>query len=226
MSDAKIDPGKYKTITFDCYGTLIDWENGILGHLQPLLQSYYVNAIDEFVLGLFAELEPAAQAEGGTYREVLARVMQHMASRLAFTPDDEVLAGLANSIQYWQPFPDTAPALQALGERFALGIISNVDTDLFAQSQSLLGIEFDHVTTAQEVGVYKPDPKMFEHALANVEAPVLHVAQSRFHDIEPANALGLDTVWIKRPSKGATRASDAEPKWTFESLEELAAALA
>jgi 2-haloacid dehalogenase len=226
MSDAKLDGSKYATITFDCYGTLIDWENGLLGHLQPLLQSYYINAIDEFVLGLFAELEPAAQSEGGTYREVLRRVMQRMATRLAFTPTDEVLDSLAESIQYWQPFEDAVPVLKALKEHYRLGIVSNVDNDLFADSAELLIVPFDHVITAEDAGAYKPDSAIFERALGEVDSPVLHVAQSRFHDVAPANALGLDTVWINRPSKGATKPFEAEANWTFENLSDLAQALA
>ena len=220
-----IDPANYKTLTFDCYGTLIDWENGILGYLQPLLQSYYVNAIDEFVLGYFSEAEPIAQDEGGDYRTVLARVMERFATRLAFTPSEDVVNGLADSVQYWPPFPDSRAALHTLKQHFKLAIVSNIDDELFALSQALLEIDFDHVVTAQRVGCYKPDPKMFETALAEVEGPVLHVAQSRFHDILPATELGLDTVWINRPSRGAAKTVEAAPTWTFSSMAEFAQAI-
>lgn len=224
MSSHHIDPSKYTTLTFDCYGTLIDWENGLLGHIQPLLQSFYINTIDEFVLGFFAELEPAAQNEGGSYRSVLDRVMERFATRLGFTATEEVVQGLADSIRYWQPFPDSRNALRSLQNHFKLGIISNIDDDLFAFSQQWLDIQFDHLITAQGVGHYKPAKEMFEAALAEVQGPVLHVAQSRFHDILPATELGLDTVWINRPTNGAAKAVEAQPTWTFSSMAEFASA--
>jgi 2-haloacid dehalogenase len=219
----------YKTITFDCYGTLIDWENGILGYLQPLLESYGAHVIDDWVLEFFAQCEPEIQAEGGTYRSVLGRVLQRLGTRLAFTPSDDTQNGFASSIEYWYPFPDTVPALRALARQFELGIVSNIDNDLFAFSAEYLGVEFAHVITAQEVGAYKPDKAMFNAALQRLSGPVLHVAQSRFHDIAPASELGLDTVWINRASatsgQGAARSTAAEPTWTFNTLAELAQAL-
>ncbi len=220
-----LSPDSYASLTFDCYGTLIDWENGLLGYLQPLLRSFYINTIDEFVLGFFAEVEPLAQDEGGSYRQVLSRVMACFATRLGFTSSPEVLDGLAESIQYWQPFPDSRDALHSLHKHFKLAIVSNIDDDLFADSQRLLETDFDRIITAQQVGCYKPAAKMFETALAEVPGPVLHVAQSRFHDIIPATELGLDTVWINRPCKGAARTVDAEPTWTFSSMADFAAAI-
>lgn len=221
-----IDKTQYKTITFDCYGTLIDWENGILGYLQPMLQSYYVNVIDNYVLNLFAELEPKAQDEGGSYSEVLGQVSQGFATRLGFTLNDEAKGEFADSIQYWQPFADAHDALHQLKSHFKLGVISNIDNGLFAHSQRLLAVDFDHIITAEDVGAYKPNPSMFEAALTESEGPVLHVAQSRFHDILPASAVGLDTVWINRPGLSAAKRVDAEPTWTFDSLSEFVDALA
>ena len=121
----EIDPGNYKTLSFDVYGTLIDWENGILGYLQPLLESYDVHVIDTWVLEQFAEMEPQIQGDGGSYRQVLARILERFANRLAFIPGEDALAGFPNSIEYWQPFADTVPALQALGEKFELVVLSN-----------------------------------------------------------------------------------------------------
>jgi 2-haloacid dehalogenase len=220
---------KYKTLTFDCYGTLIDWENGILGYLQPLLESYGVHVIDDWVLDYFAACEPEIQAEGGTYRSVLGRVLQRFGTRLGFTPNDDTLNGFASSIEYWQPFPDTVPALRALARQYELAVVSNIDNDLFAYSAEYLGVEFAHVITAQEVGAYKPDKAVFKAALQQVRKPVLHVAQSRYHDIVPAAELGLDTVWINRAGagsgNGAARAADAEPTWTFNTLSEFVEAL-
>jgi 2-haloacid dehalogenase len=228
MTDLVAD--NYKTLTFDCYGTLIDWENGILGYLQPLLESYGVHVIDEWVLDFFAECEPEIQAEGGTYRTVLGRVLQRFGTRLAFAPNEETRNGFANSIEYWHPFPDTVPALRTLASKFELGIVSNIDNDLFAFSNEYLGVDFAHVITAQEVGAYKPDKAMFKAALKQVQGPVLHVAQSRYHDIAPATEQGFDTVWINRECDGggncaAKPADDVEPTWTFNTLAELAQAM-
>lgn len=221
----EIDASKYATLTFDCYGTLIDWESGITGYLQPLLARYDVHVIDEFLLEAFAELEPQLQAEGGAYREVLARLLQRLGERLAFQPKSEELAGFAGSIAHWPAFDDTVEALAALAGHFELAVVSNIDDDLFAHSAKLLQAPFAHVVTAQQAQAYKPNPKVFELALSQVKAPVLHVAQSRFHDIVPATAAGLDTVWINRPSKGAAKPVQASPSWTFTSMAEFAAAI-
>ncbi len=228
MSDKSgngIDPANYRTLTFDCYGTLIDWEAGILACLKPLFERYDVHVIDEFVLECYSRYEPEAQAEGGSYRTVLARVLQRFGKRLAFTPSEEDLQGFADSIAHWPPFADTVESLGSLAQHFDLAVVSNIDDDLFELSAKHLEVPFQHVITAGQVGVYKPAPEMFEAALQRVEGPVLHVAQSRFHDIVPATAAGLDTVWIDRPSLGAAKPADANPTWTFTSLAEFAAAI-
>ena len=214
----------YKTLSFDCYGTLIDWEGGLLGYLQPLLQSHDVHVIDEWVLEFYAEAEPSIQAEGGSYRSVLTRAVAKFGKRLAFTPTESACAGLAASIEHWQPLSDSVEALAKLGEHFDLIALSNIDDDLFAYSSALLGNPFTRIITAQQVGFYKPHDRMFETLLEHAEGPVLHVAQSRFHDIVPATRFGLDTVWIDRPSLGAAKPVEAQPTWTFESMEAFAAA--
>ncbi len=220
-----IDPSKYATLTFDCYGTLIDWETGLLGYLQPLLQTYYINVIDEFVLNEFSIQEPIAQAAGGDYRTVLGKVVDAFATRLGFTPTAAMRDGLADSIQYWPAFEDSTSSLRRLARHFELAIVSNIDDDLFTHSRALLDIEFDHVITAQQVGHYKPHTAMFDTMLSTVTRPVLHVAQSRFHDIVPATEHGLDTVWINRPSQGAATPVDADPTWTFTSMRAFADAI-
>ena len=223
--ESLLHPENYRTLSFDCYGTLIDWENGILGFLQPLLDSYDVHVIDEWILEFFSEREPEEQAKGGRYRDVLARVLSSFGTRLAFTPAADALDSFADSIEYWQPFDGTVDALQRLRKKYDLAVISNVDDDLFELSRRNLGIEFDHVITAEQVGAYKPARKMFDAALQVLEGPVLHVAQSRFHDIQPATALQLDTVWINRSGPSATRDVDATPTATFPDLRSLADAL-
>lgn len=215
---SQIDKSSYRTLSFDCYGTLIDWENGLLGYLQPLLESVDVHVLDSWVLELFAEQEPLAQAEGGSYRSVLGQVLRAFARRLAFTANDEMENDFAESMEYWLPFDDTVAELRRLAQQFELVIVSNVDEALFEHSARQLPVPFAHVITAEETGVYKPDPAMFDTLVARAQGPVLHVAQSRFHDIVPAAAAGLDTVWIDRPGTGAARPVDASPKWTFTSL--------
>ncbi|TNF84880.1 MAG: haloacid dehalogenase [Gammaproteobacteria bacterium] len=220
----KLEKKNYKTLSFDCYGTLIDWENGILGYLQPLFESVDVHVIDSWVMETFAELEPVAQAEGGSYRSVLSGVLEQFATRLAFSPSEEVLAGFAGSIEYWQPFPDTVAGLAELKKDFKLIALSNIDDELFRQSAQLMSNPFDALISAEQVGAYKPDPRMFEALLDQAEGPILHVAQSRYHDIVPATTAGLDTVWINRPTIGAAKPADASPTWTFDSLAEFTAA--
>ncbi len=224
MAEKKLEKANYRTLSFDCYGTLIDWENGILGFLQPLLVSVDVHVIDEWVLEFFARVEPEIQADGGNYRSVLYNVLQKLANRLAFTPSEEDLTGFAASIEYWQPFPDTVPALKRLARDFDLIALSNIDDALFAYSADAMGNPFKQLISAERVGAYKPDPRMFQALIADAEAPILHVAQSRYHDIVPATEAGLDTVWINRPSLGAAREVEAHPTWTFDSMADFAAA--
>lgn len=220
------DPDAYDTLTFDCYGTLIDWGAGLTGFLQPVLLEHDAHVIDEFLLEFFAAAEPAAQADGRTYRQVLREVLRRLGGRLGFTPSDDALEAFAASPGDWQPFPDAAEALQRLAERYRLVVVSNIDNALFARSQARLGVAFAHVVTAEDVGAYKPDPRMFAAARAKVgeSARVLHVAQSLYHDIAPAAALGLDTAWVKR-ERNAARPADATPTFAFDSLAELADAL-
>ncbi len=220
----QLDKSQYKTLSFDCYGTLIDWERGILDYLQPLLASYDVHVIDEWVLEYFAALEPRFQAEGGSYRTVLSRIIDQFGRRLGFVASAEEQAAFGASVERWQPFPDTVAALSDLSTDFQLVALSNIDDELFKFSAEVMQRPFTTIITAEQVGAYKPDSRMFKALLAEVSGPVLHVAQSRFHDIVPAAAHNLDTVWINRPSLGAAMAADADPTWTFDSMEAFAAA--
>ena len=222
----KPDPGAYDTLTFDCYGTLIDWGAGLTEFLQPLLLRHDAHVIDDFLLEFFAAAEPQAQVDGRAYRHVLREVLRRLGARLGFTPTDEALEAFAASPGEWQPFPDAPAALERLAERYALVVVSNIDNALFAKSARLLGVDFSHVVTAEDVGAYKPDERMFAAAKAKVGegARVLHVAQSLYHDIAPATAFGWDTVWIKR-ERNAAKPADAAPTFAFDSLAELADAL-
>ena len=212
----------YDVLTFDCYGTLIDWGRGINDYLIPTFLAHDAHVIGSWVLGYFSEMEPQAQAQGGSYREVLADVVKRFGSRLGFNPTDEQSQGFAESIGAWPAFDDTIDALKRLSESFDLAIVSNVDSDLFDATNKALEVTFKHIVTAGDVGVFKPDPKMFDAARKAIgaDARILHVAQSLYHDIAPANAKGIDTVWINRygGTGGAARAAEAEPKWTFDDL--------
>jgi len=227
-----IDPDRYDALTFDCYGTLIDWESGLTAFLRPLIERHDVHAVDGFLLEFFGRAEAALEAGPyRSYREVLRGVLGALGERLAFNPDAETLAAFPDSVGDWLPFPDAVPALKLLAGRFQLVIVSNVDDDLFDLTQARLGINFDDVITAAQVKAYKPDPRVFETVLQRTGVPrerILHVAQSLYHDIAPASALGLDTVWIDRHDGrggGATQPADATPTWRMRDLAELAAAL-
>ena len=215
----------YDVLTFDCYGTLVDWGSGIVGYLQPLLVEHDAHVVDDFLLEFFAETEPLVQAEGGRYADVLREVLRRLGRRLGFAPDAEALNGFAASVAEWPLFEDTAEALQRLAGHFDLVVVSNIDNAIFAKTATRLGTPFKHVVTAQDVGAYKPDRRMFDAALAAIgDARPLHVAQSLFHDIAPANALGIDSVWIMR-DRNAARTADATPTWSFETLTDFADAI-
>jgi 2-haloacid dehalogenase len=213
LEDARMDFSHKSVLTFDCYGTIVDWETGILAAVQPILRARALDVADEQVLELYAALEAAAEA--GPYRayaEVLASVMRGLGERLGFTATRLEADALAASVGDWPPFADSAEALAALRRRFKLAIISNVDDDLFAATQRRLGVDFDWIVTAQQARSYKPSLNNFRLALERIGLPrdqVLHVAQSLFHDHLPARQLGLDTVWVNR--RGAKHGSGATP---------------
>jgi 2-haloacid dehalogenase len=222
-----------EVLSFDCYGTLIDWEKGILGALVPVLQSHGVSLPEDKVLRLYAETERVIEAETyRPYREVLREVVVRMASGLGFRPSGAEVDCLADSIGGWKPFPDTVPALRRLSEQFGLAVISNTDNDIFAQTRQRLEVPFEWIVTAQQVGAYKPSLRPFEEALSRIGMPpdrLLHVAESLFHDIPPAHALGFRTAWINRHAagggQGATPGGDVRADYEFPDLAALADAL-
>jgi 2-haloacid dehalogenase len=219
----------YRVITFDCYGTLIDWEQGLLSTLRPVLAAHNLHPPDAEILTLYAELE--AQAETGPYRpyrSVLRQAMEGFSARLHFTPAPAELTCLAESVPHWRPFPDTVAALRALKSKYKLAIISNIDNDLFAATAQHLQVPFDWVITAERVQSYKPSVRNFAYAIAHIGMPkayVLHVAQSRYHDIVPAKAFGLAAVWVNRyrhrTHAGATPPAQAQPDLEVPDLQTL-----
>jgi 2-haloacid dehalogenase len=214
-----LDFGRYDVLTFDCYGTLIDWEAGILAGLHAVLDARGMTADDEDLLERYARHEAAIEAGPYLrYREVLARSLEGVCAELGVEPRAEELVAFGGSVAGWPAFPDSAAALARLHERFMLAVITNCDDDLLAVSARRLDTEFDFVITAQQVGSYKPGHRSFEVALERIDRPrdrILHVAQSLFHDHVPARALGLSSVWIDRrhdrPGSGATPLAAAAP---------------
>jgi 2-haloacid dehalogenase len=232
VSEGEIDFGQFEALTFDCYGTLIDWETGILAGLRRALGGRSPEPGDEELLEIYSRAE--ALAEAGPYmryRDVLARSLGEICRHYGVEPDGDAAAAFGASVADWPAFPDSAPALARLKTRFRLGVITNCDDDLFAASNRRLGVEFDWVVTAQSVGSYKPDPRNFSVAFQRLGIPrtrILHVAQSLFHDHAPAKRLGLSTVWIDRrrdrPGFGATPPGEAKPDANFPDMASFAAA--
>jgi 2-haloacid dehalogenase len=224
-----LDFAQYEWISFDCYGTLIDWESGILGYLMPLLERKRVFIRDAEVLRLYAEIEPRLQSEPyRCYREILAMVVREFARELRFNVSIAEAAGLAESLYSWQPFPDTNPALQRLKSRYKLAILSNIDDDLFASSAFKLDVHFDCVVTAQKLRSYKPARENFEALLhRSLVRPthLLHVAESLYHDVAPAKSLGIPNVWVNRrqgKESAASKLVRVEPDLEVSNLGELA----
>lgn len=225
-----LDFSQFEVFTFDCYGTLIDWEAGILRALVPLLQKYRVDASDEEVLESYAEAETRAESQPfKPYRRVLAQVVDELGVKFGFNPTNDEREVLAGSIRTWPAFPDTVTALRRLHDRYKLSIISNIDDDLFQQTAKLLQVPFDYVTTALGVGSYKPSVNNFHRALQKMNIAkerVLHVAQSLHHDVEPARQLGICSVWVNRrqgkSGGGATVTSAVRPDLEVPDLKTLA----
>jgi 2-haloacid dehalogenase len=214
-----MDFDRFSCLSFDCYGTLIDWETGLLSVLQPILRGHSVRLTDDEVLELHARAEAEIEASDyRPYKQVLRAVLQRFGADLGFSPTDSELGAFSFSVRSWPPFPDSSEALRALKKKYSLAILSNIDDDLFASSAKSLGVNFDYVITAQQVGAYKPDLRGFEHLIDRVALPkdqLLHVAQSLYHDIAPAKELGLSTVWVNRrkglKGPGATPPAEAWP---------------
>jgi len=224
-----MDFSSIRLITFDCYGTLIDWETGMLAALRPLF-ARGGKVSDRQLLEHYGEIE--AELEAGpylAYRQVLSQTAQEMGRRLGVKISEDDGRSFANSLTTWQPFPDTVTALQSLARRFRLGIISNIDDDLFAETRKKLEVEFTLIVTAQKVQSYKPALRNFQEALERSglkRLEILHAGQSLYHDILPANLLGIRNVWVNRPSirpgAGAAKPAEAQPTLQVSSLAELA----
>ena len=221
-----LDYGAFDALTFDVYGTLIDWETGLLEAFRPVVSAHGVEADEEDLLARYARHEAAAEAGPyQRYRDVLAAGLRGVGEELGFQPTGDELARFGGSVVDWPAFPDSVEGLARLRERFGLGVITNCDDDLFDASNERLGRPFTWVVTAEQVGAYKPDPRNLRTILARVGLPqerVLHVAQSLYHDHAPAGRIGLRSVWIDRrhdrSGSGATPVAEARPDATFPDL--------
>ena len=226
-----LDFDRFDALTFDCYGTLIDWEAGIVAAFTALCGAHDVHFAAEEILASHARHE--ARIEEGPfriYRDVLVEVGRAVCLEYGVDATEDELAAFGGSVAAWPAFDDSAEALAQLATRFRLGIITNCDDDLFAASNRKLGVTFDPIVTAQQVQSYKPAKRNFEAMFERIELPpdrILHVAQSLFHDHVPARELGLATVWVDRrhgrPGSGATPAAAASPDLTVPDMASLAA---
>jgi 2-haloacid dehalogenase len=228
----------FGALSFDCYGTLIDWETGIAAVLGPWARARGLDLSDEALLTAYSGHEARAEAEhpGERYPAILARSFRDLGRELGADVSDEDAERLARSVPDWPPFADSRDALTALAGRYQLIILSNVDRESFAASNRRLGVTFTSVLTAEDIGSYKPAPRNFDALLAEAArlgvrpGGLLHVAQSLFHDHVPARQAGLPTVWINRrhdrPGWGATPApaADVTPDWEYPTMEAFAAA--
>jgi 2-haloalkanoic acid dehalogenase type II len=223
----------FAALSFDCYGTLIDWETGILATLRPWAARHGLAVTDDALLAEFSRVEPELQAArpATLYPDILADAFRSLGRHFDRAVSDAEARAFGQSVKDWPAFPDSAAALAYLKQHYKLAILSNIDRASFAHSNRRLGVEFDLVVTAEDVGSYKPTPRNFEVLLERMRARraerLLHTAESLYHDHVPAKRFGLATAWIyRRAAKGnfgATRAPEApvKPDWQVTTLAEL-----
>lgn len=228
----------FKALTFDCYGTLIDWETGIVNALQPLARRTGKTFTSDELLAVFGRHESPQQSEtpGALYPDILRAVYDRIAKEWALPAIAQEREAFGTSVKDWPAFPDSVEALRYLKQHYKLVILSNIDRHEFTLSNAKLGVEFDHIITAQDVGSYKPNPNNFTYmidALAKVgiqKADILHTAESLYHDHIPANEAGLASAWIYRrhgkEGYGATHVPATMPHYDFRfnSMAEMAEA--
>ena len=229
-----LDYGSFDALTFDCYGTLIDWEAGILAAFRPILERSGVEASDDDLLEAYAAAE--SELEAGSYlpyRAVLARGFRRVCAGFGVEASDDEAAAFGGSVGDWPAFDDSTRSLRQLRTAgFKLGVLTNCDDDLFAASNKRLGVDFDWVVTAQQVGSYKPSHRNFDVLLERLahdgilSKRILHVAQSLYHDHVPAHKLGIRCVWVNRRAgragPGATAPAEGRPDYEVLGLAALA----
>ncbi|MEM9777724.1 MAG: haloacid dehalogenase type II [Chloroflexota bacterium] len=218
----------FKVLTFDCYGTLIDWEIGMLNGLRPLTDQLESELTADQILETHGKFESAQQSQTPSmyYYDILAIVYKRMAESWGIPVSWDECETYGQSVQHWPTFPDSPDALKYLKEHYKLVIISNVDNRSFAYSNAKLGVAFDAIYTAQDIGSYKPADRNFDYMLRNLatmgleKADILHTAESMFHDHKPANKHGLANAWIYRRYEkegfGATMHPGEMPTYDFQ----------
>ena len=230
---------EFNAISFDCYGTLIDWETGILAELEPWLARAGKEIFPDAILEAYAlaELKEERADPTALYPEILKRTFFALADEFGVSRDEEEAIRFSQSVSRWPAFDDAPEALAELKKHFKLIVLSNVDRTSFSHSAKKLGVEFDAVYTAEEIGSYKPDPRNFDFLTSHLgelgieKGKLLHAAQSMTHDIIPGRAVGLKTAWIHRrfnkPGWGATAppAKTVESEFLFMDLTALASAV-
>jgi 2-haloalkanoic acid dehalogenase type II len=228
----------FKVLSFDCYGTLIDWESGMLAALKPLAAKADRALTADQILEAHARHESSQQATtpAKLYRDLLAIVHKRLAEEWGVEASWQESAAYGRSVRDWPAFADTAEALRYLKQHTKLAILSNVDNESFSFSNRKLGVTFDAIYTAEDIGSYKPSARNFEYMLEKLDGmgigkgDILHVAESLFHDHKPANDFGLASCWIHRRHDregfGATMNPGAAPRtdFRFNSMAELAEA--
>lgn len=206
------DPDRVTALTFDCYGTLIDWETGVIEALRPLLARHGVAPSDDEIVAAFQDLDGAlCEPPHKPYRAVLAGVVEGFGRHFGVPVRAAERDVLASSLPSWRPFPDTVGALRALAGRYRLAVVSNCDDDLFDASARRLGVSFAAVVTSEQARCYKPRPAIFEEALRRLGAEpgsVVHVAEG-VTEIPPARRLGCATVWVRRHGRSAGLLTEA-----------------
>ena len=230
-----IDFERFKALTFDCYGTLIDWDSGISDLVRPWLLEMRSAVPQDLVVSTFALMQARHQQVRPTllYPDVLRRAWRDIEEQFGWDESPERAEAFAHSVGSWKPFPDTVESLRYLSRSYQLGILSNVDNASILSTLELLDVPFSTVITAEDVKSYKPGLPHFEEAIRRFAASgiqkseILHVAQSKHHDMIPGRQFGLTTVWVNRrfgkKGTGATLAASAEPDLTVNSLAELVA---
>jgi putative hydrolase of the HAD superfamily len=234
MSEFEFD--RFEAMSFDCYGTLIDWETGIAEALRPWAERTAVNLDAEGLIAAYGRHETHVEDDmpGALYPIVLGETLRRIGNELGVEVTDDDATSFGQSVKDWPAFPDTAAALQRLATRFKLIILSNIDRASFASSKPRLGVDFDAIVTAEDVGSYKPQLGHFDRLFEELQRlgvhrdQLVHVAESLFHDHQPAQALGLPSVWIHRrhgkdgTGATATPSGDVSPTWQFTSMAEFA----
>ena len=228
------DFDRFGAMSFDCYGTLIDWETGIANALRPWAARSGLELDDQVVIAAYGHHESHVEDDmpGSLYPVILGETLRRVGVDLGAEVTDADAESFGQSVKDWPPFSDTVDALRRLSTRYKLIILSNIDRASFAASNSKLGVTFDSIITAEDVGSYKPRRDHFNRLFEEIERlgvarqRLVHVAESLFHDHQPAAELGLLSVWIhRRHEKGGTGATatpsgEVSPTWVFTSMAE------